>query len=181
MAINVSVQFNGGETFCYYHRGFQPFKCHEEVLSLQPMIPPKRFDVLPLTGGCSEDLGAFRFFFKQRVLQDYNSQYYCTTTASTNVLQQQKYLCTTTASTTVLLQQVLLYYNNKYYCTTTASTTVLQQQVLLYYNSKYYCTTTSNTTVLQQPILLYYNKNYYTTTSTTVLQQKVLLYYKRKY
>ena len=38
------------------------FKCHEEVLYLQPMIPPtKRFDIFP--GGCSED--AFRFFFKQ--------------------------------------------------------------------------------------------------------------------
>ena len=24
-----------------------PFKCHEEVLSLQPMIPPKRFDISP--------------------------------------------------------------------------------------------------------------------------------------
>ena len=23
------------------------FKCHEEVLSLQPMIPPKRFDIFP--------------------------------------------------------------------------------------------------------------------------------------
>ena len=22
-----------------------PFKCHEEVLYLQPMIPPKRFDI----------------------------------------------------------------------------------------------------------------------------------------
>ena len=133
----------------HYHRGFQLFKCQEEVLSLQPMIPPKRFDVFPLTGGCSEDLGAFRFFFKQRVLQYYNSQYYCNTTASTTALQQQKYYCTTTASTNVL-QQVLLYYNSEYYCTTTASTTVLQQQVLLYYNSKYYCTTTSNTTVLRE-------------------------------
>ena len=29
------------------------------------MIPPKRFDLSPLlTGGCSEDLDAFRFFFK---------------------------------------------------------------------------------------------------------------------
>ena len=90
MAIDVSVQFNGVLlpdiillTQCYYHRGFQPFKCHEEVLSLQPMIPPKRFDVFPLTGGCSEGLGAFRFFFKQRVLQYYNSKYYCTTTPST--------------------------------------------------------------------------------------------------
>ena len=46
-----------------------PFKCHEEVLHLQPMIPPKRFDLFsPLTGGCSEGLDAFRFFFKQRVV-----------------------------------------------------------------------------------------------------------------
>ena len=43
-----------------------PFKCHEEVLSLQPMIPPKRFDIFPLTGGCSEGLDAFRVFFKKQ-------------------------------------------------------------------------------------------------------------------
>ena len=43
-----------------------PFKCHEEVLSLQPIIPPKRFDIFPLTGECSEGLDAFIFFFKQR-------------------------------------------------------------------------------------------------------------------
>ena len=24
-----------------------PFKCHEEVLSLQPMVLPKRFDIFP--------------------------------------------------------------------------------------------------------------------------------------
>ena len=43
-----------------------PFKCHEEVLYLQPMIPPQRFDIVfPLTEGRSEGLGAFRFFFKQ--------------------------------------------------------------------------------------------------------------------
>ena len=24
-----------------------PFECHEEVLFLQPMIPPKRFDIFP--------------------------------------------------------------------------------------------------------------------------------------
>ena len=41
-----------------------PFKCHEEVLSLQPLIPPKRFDIFPPTGGCSEGLDAFKFFFK---------------------------------------------------------------------------------------------------------------------
>ena len=43
-----------------------PFKCHEEVLYVQPMIPPNRFDIFPsLTEGCSEGLDAFRFFFKQ--------------------------------------------------------------------------------------------------------------------
>ena len=42
-----------------------PFKCHEEVLYFQLLIPPKRFDIFPQTGGCSEGLGAFRFFFKQ--------------------------------------------------------------------------------------------------------------------
>ena len=35
-------------------------KCHEEVLYMQPMIPPKRFDIFsPLTGGYSEGLDAF--------------------------------------------------------------------------------------------------------------------------
>ena len=38
-----------------------PFKCHEEFfLYLQPLIPPKRFDIFsPPTGGCSEGLGVF--------------------------------------------------------------------------------------------------------------------------
>ena len=41
-------------------------KCHEEVLFLQAMIPPKRFDMFPsLIEGCSEGLDAFRFFFKK--------------------------------------------------------------------------------------------------------------------
>ena len=68
MAINVSVPYNGGLLpdimlliQCYFHRGTNPFKCHEEVLYfLQPLILPKRFDIFsPLTGGCSEGLGAF--------------------------------------------------------------------------------------------------------------------------
>ena len=48
MAINVSVQYSGGLlpnillTQCNYHRGIR-LKCNEEVLSLQPMILPKRF------------------------------------------------------------------------------------------------------------------------------------------
>ena len=45
-----------------------PIKCHEEDLSLQPVI--SHLNVLtfpPLTlGGCPEGLDAFRFFFKLR-------------------------------------------------------------------------------------------------------------------
>ena len=71
MAINVSVQHNGGFlpdiillTQFLLPSG-NPFKCHEEVLYLQPLIPPKRFDIFfALTEGCSEGLDAFIFFFK---------------------------------------------------------------------------------------------------------------------
>ena len=48
MAINVNDEYNGGFlpdiillTQCYLNL----FKCHEEVLYLQPLIPPKRFDI----------------------------------------------------------------------------------------------------------------------------------------
>ena len=72
MVINVSVQYNGGLlpdnillTQCYFHRGTR-LNAMKRFLYLQPLIPPKRFDNFPpLTGGCSEGLGAFRFFFKQ--------------------------------------------------------------------------------------------------------------------
>ena len=54
MAINISVQYNGGLlpdiillTQCYYHRGTRLNAMKKEVLYLQPMIPPKRFDILP--------------------------------------------------------------------------------------------------------------------------------------
>ena len=54
MAINVSVQFNGGRapdiillTQSMLLSSGNPFKCHEEVLFLQPMILPKRFDIFP--------------------------------------------------------------------------------------------------------------------------------------
>ena len=33
------------------------------------MIPPKRFNISPPTGGCSEGLDAFRFFLKQHLLK----------------------------------------------------------------------------------------------------------------
>ena len=55
MAINVSVQYNGGllldiilsvDPMLLPSSG-NPFKCHEGVLFLQPMIPPKRFDIFP--------------------------------------------------------------------------------------------------------------------------------------
>ena len=40
------------------------FKCHDEVLYyLQSLIPPKRFDNFPpITGGCSEGLGALTVY-----------------------------------------------------------------------------------------------------------------------
>ena len=64
MAINVNVQYNGGflpdiillTQCCYLHR--ELCECHEEVLYLQLLIPPKRFDIFsPITGGCPEGLG----------------------------------------------------------------------------------------------------------------------------
>ena len=66
MAINVNVQYNGGFlpgiilwTQCYLHRG----TCLNDMkrfLCLQPLIPPKRFDIFsPTTGGRSEGLGVF--------------------------------------------------------------------------------------------------------------------------
>ena len=64
-AINVSVQCNGGFlpdmtllTLCLPSRN--PIKCHEEVLSLQPMFLSTK---IKLSGGYSESLDAFRFFF----------------------------------------------------------------------------------------------------------------------
>ena len=66
MAINVSVQYKRWASPRHntvnpmlFPSG-NPFKCHEEILYLQPMMPSKLFDIFsPLTGGCSEGLGAF--------------------------------------------------------------------------------------------------------------------------
>ena len=64
MAINVSVQHHGGFlpdmiqfTLCYYQRG-----THEEVLSLQPMIPPERFDIFSPVWGMLRRLDTSRLF-----------------------------------------------------------------------------------------------------------------------
>ena len=73
MAIGVSLQYNGGFLHDVILSVADPmslpsgnlFKCHKEVWSLQPMIPPERFDIFPLTGGCSGGPDAFRFCFKQ--------------------------------------------------------------------------------------------------------------------
>ena len=65
MAINVNVQYIGGllpDIMLLIDPMLSAsgnlFECHEEVLYLQPLIPPKRFDIFPpITGGCSEGLG----------------------------------------------------------------------------------------------------------------------------
>ena len=62
MAINVNVQYNDGFlpdvilwTQCYLHRRGTCLNAMKRFLYLQPLIPPKRFDIFPpITGGCSE-------------------------------------------------------------------------------------------------------------------------------
>ena len=62
MAINnvVNVQYNGGllpDTYTVDPMllpSGNPFKFHEEVLSLQPMIPSKRFDIPPPAWGAQK-------------------------------------------------------------------------------------------------------------------------------
>ena len=67
MEINVSVQYNGGflpDIILLTRYGYigEPVWYHEEVLSLQPMFPPKPSDIFSPESGCSEGLDAFRFF-----------------------------------------------------------------------------------------------------------------------
>ena len=75
MAIYVSIQHNGGLlpgiillTQCYYHRGtrLNAMKRFCIICSLWSHLNVLTF--LPLSGGCSEGLDAFRFFFKQTIL-----------------------------------------------------------------------------------------------------------------
>ena len=74
MAINnVILQYNGGLfpdiillTQCYYHNRGSRLNAMKRFCLC--MIPPKHFDIFPLTGECSEGLDAFRFFFKQQLV-----------------------------------------------------------------------------------------------------------------
>ena len=57
MVVNSDQHYNIGEKptvilYTYINRHAEPqsittLKCHDEVLYLQPMIPPKRFDIFP--------------------------------------------------------------------------------------------------------------------------------------
>ena len=70
MAINVNVQYNGGFLpdiilwiQCYLHQG-TCLNAMKTFCICSLLIPPKLFDIFsPITGGCSEGLGVFWFFF----------------------------------------------------------------------------------------------------------------------
>ena len=53
MVINVSVQCNGG--FLPDITLLNSMKCHGEVSSLQPMFPPKCFDIFPIFLGDAQN------------------------------------------------------------------------------------------------------------------------------
>ena len=74
MAINVSVQYNGGFspiillTLCHYHQGTLQSMSYLNILAFPP-----------LSGECSRDLDVFRFFFKLgRVLHESSRAAECT-------------------------------------------------------------------------------------------------------
>ena len=73
MAINASVQHNGGFCLRYYTvdpmllPSGNPFKYHEEVLYLQPMIPPKRFDIFPPDWGVLRRSRCVQIFLKKKI------------------------------------------------------------------------------------------------------------------
>ena len=73
MAINISVQTVERRASPRHNTvdpilqpSGNPFKFHEEVLYLQPLIPPKRFDISPPDWGMlrRSKVDTFRFFFK---------------------------------------------------------------------------------------------------------------------
>ena len=50
------------------------FKCHEEVLYLQPLIPPKRFDIFPPDWGMLRRSRCVLIFLNNNVVT-YDQQY----------------------------------------------------------------------------------------------------------
>ena len=77
MAINnVSVQYNGGLlpdiillTQCYYHRGTR-LNAMKRFCILQPMIPPKRFDIFPFDWGMLRRSRCVLIFLQTRQATD---------------------------------------------------------------------------------------------------------------
>ena len=73
---DVSIQHNGWFlpgvillTQCYYHRGTCLNAIKKEVLYLQPMIPPKRFDIFSRDWGVLlRRSSCVQFFFKQSII-----------------------------------------------------------------------------------------------------------------
>ena len=72
MAINVSIQYNGGLlpdiillTQCYYHHRGTRSNAMKRFCICSLLSHPNVLTFSSLTGRCSEGLGAFRFFFKK--------------------------------------------------------------------------------------------------------------------
>ena len=95
--VPANVQYNGGLlpdiillTPMLFPSG-NSFKCHEEVLYLQPLIPAKRFDIFSLlTVGCSEGLDVLKFFFKSAVYLVHSMDFYLYLHASEGVPVRKK-------------------------------------------------------------------------------------------
>ena len=72
VAIHVSVQYNGGLLTdivlliqCCYHRGTHLNAMERFCLSLQPLIPPKRFDIFPPDWGVLRRSRCVHIFLKK--------------------------------------------------------------------------------------------------------------------
>ena len=73
---------------CYYHRG-NPFKCHEEALYLQPMIPPKRVDMFPPDWGMLKRSRCVQIFLQTATIILLLNYYYCTLRVAHSVVSAQ--------------------------------------------------------------------------------------------
>ena len=87
-----------------------PFKCHQEVLSLQPVIPPKRFDIFPPDWGMIRSRCVQIVLYRRPSLSWTRSTTSVPSKASLSLL----FICSTTTTTRVLWiylvgRAVLLY------------------------------------------------------------------------